>query len=485
MELDALLQDPVFYFFSEISKIPRASGNEKGISDFLKKFAQDRDFYVRQDGMNNIVIKKPGTPGYENAPAVILQGHMDMVCEKNEGTDHDFTKDPIRFVIDEDRLKADGTTLGADNGIAIAYALALLDSKEIAHPPLEIVVTTDEEVGLTGAIEMAVDDLEAKYFINLDSEEEGELVISCAGGLRANIVMSLDRKTIKKAYNRRVDLVLKGLKGGHSGMEIDKQRANAALLMGRILSSLNDVLDVRIANISGGMKDNVIPREAFATFYIPDFEVPLMEKGIEKITATLKNEYRTADPGLDLEVQIKVVEGRVEALKKSKQEDLLFLMMTVPNGIQSMSAEIPGLVESSLNLGKLAMTNDTLLLEFATRSAIGSRKFHMTRQLNCLAGRVGGTCTENKKYPEWPLKNDSNLLELCKATYERMYGNVPIVKGIHAGLEAGVFLEKLPHLDAISFGPNTFDVHSPEEWVSISSTKRTWDFLLAVLSELK
>lgn len=482
---ETLLEDKVFYYFAEISKIPRQSGNEKAISDYLKKFAEDRGLFVRQDESLNILIKKPATAGYENKPIVIIQGHMDMVCEKNEGTIHDFKVDPIKLVVSGDYIMADGTTLGADNGIAVAYALALLDSNDIPHPGLEIVMTTDEEIGLTGALDMDTSDLEGKYFINLDSEEEGELVISCAGGLRALLQLPLKYESINADDFQTVQLNIKGLKGGHSGMEIDKNRGNAIVILGIVLSRLVQDIDLRMTHLMGGMKDNVIPRESFATLNIPKNQMKQFEEVMALITSELKNEFKTSDP--DLYFLIDPIEATEvdKVIDKVSIEKIVFLLMALPNGVQSMSADIEGLVESSINLGRLYLDADHICFEFASRSSVRSKKYRMVQLLKLFAKQVGGTCQESKDYPEWPLKRDSQFLKLCIETYEKLYGNKPIVKGIHAGLESGVFLEKMPHLEAISFGPDTYDVHSPDEKISISSVQNTYEYLKEILKTIK
>ncbi|PKM50714.1 MAG: aminoacyl-histidine dipeptidase [Firmicutes bacterium HGW-Firmicutes-7] len=485
--LESLQEDKVFYYFSQISNIPRESGNEKEISDYLKDFALERNLIVEQDEYLNIKIKKPPTVGYENAPVVIIQGHMDMVCEKNEGTIHDFKKDPLRLIVSGDDLYADGTTLGADNGIAVAYALALLDAQDIPHPGLEILITTDEEVGLTGALEMDVSDLKGQYFINLDTEEEGEIVISCAGGLRALLELPLVFDELDDAEHNIVQITIKGLKGGHSGMEIDKNRANAIILLGIVLSELHEVIDLNVCHLCGGLKDNVIPRESFVTLHVQKDQMDLFNETMSKIIKTLKDECKKNDP--DVVFMIDLLEEKEEekgspSINKETLEKVVFLLSALPNGVQTMSAEIDDLVESSINLGKLYMDKNSLYFEFAARSSVKSKKYRMVQLLKQFAKNVGGTCIESKDYPEWPIKSNSKFLEICSKTYENMYGNKPLIKGIHAGLEGGVFLEKLPHLEAVSIGPDTFDVHSPDERISISSVQRTWQYLLAILKNL-
>ncbi|PKM95991.1 MAG: aminoacyl-histidine dipeptidase [Firmicutes bacterium HGW-Firmicutes-1] len=486
--LESLQKDKVFYFFTQISNIPRESGNEKEVSDYLKHFAEERNLFIEQDKYLNIIIKKPATPGYENAPVVILQGHMDMVCEKNEGTIHDFCKDPLRLIVDGDDLFADGTTLGADNGIAVAYALALLDADDIPHPALEILITTDEEVGLTGALEMDTSGLKGQYFINLDTEEEGEVIVSCAGGLRALIELPLEFVELDDVEYNIVQITIKGLKGGHSGMEIHKNRANAIVLLGIVLSQLNEAIDLNLCHLFGGLKDNVIPREGFVTLNVRKDQMELFHETMSKIICDLKNEYKGSDPEIVFMIDLleeKEEEKVSQAINNKTLENIIFLLRALPNGVQSMSTEIEGLVESSINLGRLYIDSNKLCFEFASRSSVRSKKYRMVQLLKLFAKNVGATCTASKDYPEWPIKSNSKFLEICVNTYEKMHGSKPLIKGIHAGLEAGVFLEKMPHLEAISIGPNTYDVHSPDERISISSTQRTWQYLLEILKAIK
>lgn len=486
LSLEDLRKEKIFEYFFKISEIPRGSGNEKAISDFLVDFAKERNLYVCQDKYNNVIIKKPATKGYENAPGVIIQGHLDMVTEKNAGVEHDFEKDPLVLIVDGDKLKAKDTTLGADNGLAVAYAMALLDADDIPHPALEILMTTDEEVGLTGAIMMDTKDIKGKYFINLDSEEEGEFVISCAGGLRPIISIDLQYDNISNDNLQKVDIFVKGLKGGHSGMEIDKERANANIVLGRVLHAIDDAFDMHLIKLSGGMKDNVIPREAVASFLISKDKLSELDTLISNLKNTFKNEYANTDPLLDIVyVSEKPQDNTTSVITKAIKDDIIFLLMTLPNGVQSMSTDIPGLVESSLNLGRIYEKDGAFSFEYATRSSIKSRKSLMSEKLKLFAKKCNAKYVATKDYPEWPYKRDSKLLDLCVKVYEELYSKKPIVKGIHAGLESGVFIEKLPHLEAVSFGPNIYDVHSPDEWVSIESMRRTWSYLLKLLESIK
>ena len=484
-QLDNLEPNKVFYYFEEINNIPRRSGNERQLSDYMVAFAKERGFEVIQDEFMNIVIKKPGTAGYENAPVTILQGHLDMVCEQNAGTGHNFEEDPIKMYVDGDWLTADGTTLGADNGIALAYSLALLDSDDIPHPPLEVVMTTDEEVGLTGALKMDKSVLDGKYFINLDSEEEGEFTVGCAGGLKAGFKLPIvyTTNTFDEPVVKHIEI--KGLLGGHSGMEIDKNRANADRVLGRILSHLRDEFTLRLVNVSGGTKDNVIPREAEATIVIEDEHITLFNDHFKEVVAQIKHELKSSDAGITVTEKTLSYDEDMKIFSRDTSDNLIFTLINVPNGIQTMSADLEGMVESSTNLGKLQVENDEVVMLFAVRSNVKSLKYHVTNQLEWFAKQIGAKFVQTADYPEWEFKPESELLTKAVNIYKEMYKKEPLVKAIHAGLESGAFLEKLPHLDAISFGPDMEGVHSPDERLNVPSTVRTWDYLKAVLAAIK
>lgn len=484
-KLDQLQPAKVFHYFEEISQIPRRSGNEKALSDHMVVFAKDRGFEVTQDDALNVLIRKPGTPGYENAKAVVLQGHLDMVCEQNAGRGFDFEKDPIDLVIEGEWLTANGTTLGADNGIALAYAMAVLDSEDLAHPPLEVVFTTDEEVGLTGAIKMDKSQLTSAYFINLDSEEEGELTVGCAGGLKAAFHLPVVRTTYRFDNPVGLHIEIKNLKGGHSGVDINDHRANADIILGRVLSTLRDEFSLRVLNVAGGSKDNVIPREALASIVIEADYHDKFKEVFESVVAQVKQENATGDPNMTITAKELVDFDPKAAMSKKTTETLLFTLLNVPNGIQTMSADLEDMVESSLNLGKLAVEDEKIVFLFAVRSNVRSLKYAITRQLKWFADFIGATFIQNADYPEWEFKPQSYLLEKAGEVYEELFGKRPLVKAIHAGLEPGVFLEKLPNIEAISFGPDMEEVHSPNERLHIESTSRTWDYLVALLASLK
>jgi dipeptidase D len=474
----------VFNYFEKISRIPRASGNEKAISDFLVSFAKGLELEVIQDSVNNIIIKKKGTAGYENAPIVIIQGHLDMVCEKNTGTVHDFEKDPIELVVDGDYISANGTTLGADNGIAVAYAMALLASTDIPHPPLEVLLTTDEETGMTGALGVNPDHIDGRILINIDSEEEGQLWVSCAGGLRTKVTLPADYEEFAGDICECI-IKIRGLKGGHSGMDIDKQRGNSNRLMGRILLDALKKIDFKLESINGGAKNNAIPREGDAKLYIEASKVEELKAIIEEWNEIFKNEYLISDPGLKVELEIATVSHKVKVLKDDIKEKAIKLLYLIPNGIQSMSLDIKGLVQSSANLGIVTTTDEAIVYDSAVRSSIRSLKADISLQTELIGEANGAKVEEGAQYPEWQYDQNSKLRELFKEVYKDMYGKDAEIVAMHAGIECGLFKEKFGDIDMISFGPNMYDVHTPDEHLSISSTERTWEYLLAVLKKMK
>ena len=470
----------VFKYFEEISQIPRGSGNEKEISDYLRKFGEDLGLETIQDEALNIIIRKPATKGYENAPGVVLQGHMDMVCEKNKGTNHDFTKDPLQLRIDGDYIYATDTTLGADNGIAVAMGLAVLASNDIEHPALEVLVTVDEEAGMSGAMALDGNLVKGKYILNLDSEEEGHLLVSCAGGVTALSTIPVeftDADSSKVAFS----LEIKGLLGGHSGMDIIKQRANSNKLLGRLLNLIS--IDFDLAKVEGGSKNNAIPRESDCVLMINPSDKETFISDVERITATFKHEFSTSDPGL--EVICKETTAPAKVLNCDSKSRVISMLNIIPNGIQTMSMDIENLVESSTNIGVLRTTDSAVTFECAVRSSVGSLKTDITNRMELLTKQLNGTLQLISDYPAWEYAKNSQLEKMCIDAYKNLTGNEPIIMALHAGLECGLLLEKMPHAEAISFGPNMYDVHTPNEHLSISSTENTWKFLLAVLKSMK
>ena len=468
----------VFKYFEEISQIPRGSGNEKEISNFLYKFAKDLGLEVIQDEHLNILIRKPATEGYENCPGVILQGHMDMVCEKNKDSDHDFEKDPIDLRIIDDMIYANGTTLGADNGIAVAMGLAVLASNDLAHPSLEVLITSNEEAGMTGANGLDGGILKGKYIINLDSEEEGYLLVSCAGGNRAYVTLPLTYKSVDE--NKQALLVeVKGLLGGHSGMDIVKQRANSNVVLGRILNLLD--IDYDLVEVNGGSKNNAIPRECEAKVVVDKNQVDALKASVSRIEEILKHEFSTTDPGLKVIVEETTAD---KALADDCKSKALLLLNLIPNGIQTQSMDIEGLVESSTNLGVVKTSEDKMSFESAVRSSVATLRENINNKTKLLADSVGANFENTDGYPAWEYVKNSKLEHICVDVYEKLTGKKPIITAIHAGLECGLLLDKMNGAEAISMGPDMFEVHTPNEHLSIPSVKNVYEFLLEVLASM-
>jgi len=471
----------IFKYFSEISKIPRGSGNEEEISKYLEGFAKSRNLEYNRDSANNIIIIKEATPGYEDEPAIMLQGHMDMVCEKTKDSTHDFSKDGIKLLVDGDFLHADGTTLGADNGIAVAYILALLSDDNLKHPRLEAVITTDEEVGMNGANALDLSGLKAKYMINLDSEEEGYILASCAGGLTATCFLPLKREAKK---GRKVSINIGGLKGGHSGMDIVKNRTNANKLLARLLFDLKKKNSYSVFHIEGGYKDNVIPREAFAEIIIEPNEDKYrqIKDDIDEIMDIYKKELSSSEPELNHSVK-DLGEGEFEVLETESFEKLLFLLVQIPYGVQVMSSDIEGLVESSLNLGILRLEKEQAVVCSSVRSSKSSYKKYIRDRLEYLVSFLGGSFTVRSEYPAWEFSKESKLRDHLQKHYKQMFGKEMKVEAIHAGLECGLIAEKMPGLDIVSIGPDMYRVHTVDERLSISSAIRVYKFLERIIED--
>lgn len=471
----------VFHYFEEICKIPHGSGNTKQISDFLVQFAKAHSLDYVQDEMNNVVIYKPATPGYENAPAVILQGHMDMVCEKRADVEHDFTRDPLNISVKDGYITANGTTLGGDNGIAVAYGLAILESTEISHPALEVVFTVDEEIGLLGAEGLDCAVLKGRRFINMDSEAEGSLWVSCAGGLSANSRLALNRV---EAEGEKLTVKISGLMGGHSGAEIDKIRANANILMGRFLYALKKENDFEIISIEGGLKDNAIPREATAEILTTAEEIVAIKAFAASMQDKMREEYTGTDEGISISVT-EEGHGALQVLHPTTREKVLFYLMNIPYGVQKMSGTIEGLVETSTNLGILSMSEDEMLAVSSVRSSVGAASDALSDKIEYLTEFIGGEYDVKGAYPAWEYRKDSPLRDRMAAVYEEVYGEKPEIVAIHAGLECGIFYKKMEGLDCISLGPDMKDIHTSEETLEIASTERVYNYIVKVLESLK
>lgn len=469
----------IFKYFSEISKIPRGSGNEGEISEYLVSFAKTHNLEYNRDSANNVIIIKEASPGYENEEAIMLQGHMDMVCEKAKDHTHDFLKDGIKLMIDGDFLHADGTTLGADNGIALAYILALLSDENLKHPRIEAVITTDEEVGMNGAKALDLSSLKAKYMINLDSEEEGYLLTSCAGGLTGTCTLPLKRV---KENGKKIKISIGGLKGGHSGIDIANNRTNANKLLARLLFDLRENSTYALVHMEGGFKDNVIPREAQAEILISPEDYDKICHNIDEIINVYKKELVSSEPDLTYSIN-DMGDGEYDPLHPVSFEKLLFMLVQMPYGVQVMSSDIEGLVESSLNLGIFRLEDEQAVICSSVRSAKSSYKHYISNRLKYLADFLGGEYIVRGEYPAWEYRPVSKLRDHLQKIHKEMYGKEMKIEAIHAGLECGLIAEKMPGIDIVSIGPDMFRVHTIEEKVSISSTIRVYQFLERIIEE--
>lgn len=478
-QLEQMDYKGIFKYFSEISSIPRGSGNEGEISEYLVSFAKTMGLQYNKDEANNVIIIKEATPGYENQPAIILQGHMDMVCEKLKDGTHDFLKDGIKLLVDGDYLHADGTTLGADNGIAVAYIMSLLSDDKLEHPRIEAVITSDEEVGMHGAKALDLSDLKAQYMINLDSEEEGYLLASCAGGLTGTCTLPLKRVTEE---GKRIKISLGGLKGGHSGMDIVSNRANANKLLSRLLFDLRENADFSVIHMEGGYKDNVIPREAFAELVIASDDYSQVSNNIDQLIQMYKKELESSEPDLECVVE-DLGDGQYNAVHPVSFEKLLFLLIQMPYGVQVMSSDIEGLVESSLNLGIFRLEEEQAIICNSVRSSKSSYKNYVSNRLKYLVDFLGGEYIVRSEYPAWEFKKESKLRDHLQKNHIDMYGKEMKVEAIHAGLECGLIAEKMPGIDIVSIGPDMSRVHTIDEKVSISSTIRVYQFLERIIQD--
>lgn len=478
--LQGLEPAAVFHYFEEICSIPHTSFHEKQLSDYCAEFARKKGLSFTQDAMGNLFIAADATHGYEDAEPVIIQGHLDMVGEKDLDCPLDLEKDGLQIYVNEDQIRAKGTTLGADNGIAVAYALALLDSENIPHPPLEIILTVSEEAGLIGASAMDLSSCKGRKFINLDSEEEGIFTVGCAGGRRAECNIPI-RRVMKTGYY--VNLSLTGLLGGHSGMEINKGRANANTLLGRFLLLLNEKIPYGLLELSGGTKENAIPKESSAALIISSKHSKIVEDTIAEFQDILRCEFASSDPDICFTGVVDTEEEETElVLDNFSLEKILTILNLTPNGVQAMCADLPGLVETSMNLGITNLENETFQMRVSIRSSVSSMKELLSMKLKHLVYMMDGTIEFSGDYPAWPYKKDSKLRDLCLQIYKEQYGKEPEIQLIHAGLECGIFSDKLPGLDCISFGPNLTDVHTTREALSISSVQRVWEYLKALLA---
>lgn len=473
----------IWHYFHQITQIPRPSKKEERILAYLLDFARQHNLEARQDKAGNVVITKPATTGKEDVPTVILQSHVDMVCEKNSDVTHDFDNDPIETIIDGDWIKANGTTLGADNGIGVAAQLAILAADDFAHGKIEALFTVDEETGLTGANSLAKDFLTGSILINLDTEEEGEIYIGCAGGKGTKAYFKYKEKDVPKNYFW-FKVQVKGLRGGHSGSDIDKKLGNANKILTRFLHSITrKKYSMVVSEIGGGNLHNAIPREAYALLGVKGKYKEDIRVKLNTFLAQVQDEYKHTDPGLDIQLESAQIPSKV--INRKTTEKLVSALYACPHGVIGMSYDIPGLVETSTNLASIKMIDNHLIeVGSSQRSSVESQKEYVVNMVSSVFQLAGAKVTHNDGYPGWQPNRDSNILKHAQQEYEALYNKEPKVKAIHAGLECGLFLEKYPHLDMISIGPDMTDVHSPDEKMKISSVGKFWDFLVKILENL-
>ncbi len=472
------LEEKVFYYFSEISNIPRGSGNMEKIADYCESFATKNSLKYFRDSANNVVIFKDGANGGENAEPIILQGHLDIVCQANEDRNIDFLNEGLQILRDGDFIKANGTTLGADNGIAVAYIMAILTSNDIKHPPIEAVFTTDEEIGLLGAGALDCSKLKAKRMLNLDSETEDILTVSCAGGQDVTIRLPIKKSEVK---GNILTISIKGLLGGHSGVEINKSRTNANILLGAILRKIQQEYDFNIISLNGGTKTNAIPQISVAELCIKN------TKEILSLIKNIETEYSKTIKPIEPDFYIEARLGEVLEYKAFDNEttaDIINLLNELPNGVIKMSEEISGLVETSLNLGILTTKDENVSLYFALRSNKEASLHALTDEVLNIGKNYLCETETSGFYPPWEYNPDSPLRELYKACFNKVFKKEICVEAIHAGLECGVFANKIKGLDCISVGPNLFDVHTPNEKLDIISAIKTFNLILKVLAEI-
>lgn len=484
MNIEKLYPEKVFHYFSEISKIPRASKKEKEISDWLVKFAKERKLKVIQDEHYNVIIKKKATEGYEDFSPLILQGHMDMVWEKNKDTEFDFSTQSIELVIDGDFLKANGTTLGADNGIAVAYALAILDSDDIKHPALEVVITTDEEDGMSGVVNLDFDEFDGKTLINLDTEEYGEVYVSSAGGTRTEIKFIFETKKIGNGYTP-ISIEVKGLSGGHSGAEIHKNLGNSIKILSEVLYHLSKRYEMSLIHIDGGGKVNAIPREAVAEIAVKldGDSIDELKKLAGLAFENILKDFKVSDK-LPI-LAIEKIEEKNLGISLGDTLNIINFLHEVPNGVLEMSKHIEGLVETSINIGFISTEivdgNVKIRIKSLARSMANNPLNRLVEEITDLTRKHDANIKIAASNPSWEYKEDSKIRELIAKSFKEITGNEPVIKAIHAGLECGVFTQNIKGADVVSIGPNIYGAHTPEERMDIKSVGETWEWLLKIL----
>ena len=476
--LEHLQPQRVFYYFEKMCEIPHGSGNTKQISDFCVNFAKERDLEYHQDADNNVIIIKEATPGYEDKEPVIIQGHLDMVCEKTADCTKDMEIEGLDIFVDGDEVRAKDTTLGGDNGIAVAMALAILESKELSHPRVEAVFTVDEEIGLLGAGSIDVSALKGKLMLNLDSEDEGIFTVSCAGGNSADCRLPIEATEYTGVV---YTLEITGCKGGHSGVEIDKGSSNPNVLMGRLLQDIGKDASLQLVSVDGGLKDNAIPVQSKAVMICDNASV--VKASVEQMQSIFANEYAGADPDIAITLT-KEENATVKVMDVALTDKIVCMLTCLPNGIEKMSADIEGLVQTSLNMGVVKTQEDAFRISFCVRSSVESEREELNRRIGTLMNQLGGTMEIVGAYPGWEYKKDSRLRELMIDVFKEQYGKEPKVEAIHAGLECGMFAGKIPGLDCVSIGPDLSQIHTVRESMNIPSVQRVYEFVLKVLERM-
>lgn len=475
--LESLEPQTIWSYFLELSKIPRGSKNEAEAAAWVAEQAKALGCVVERDEVGNVIIRKAATPGKEGSPTVCLQAHVDMVCEKNEGTEHDFLKDPIQVVRDGDLLRAKGTTLGADNGIGVAAALAVLASKDIAHGPIEALITIDEETGLTGAFGLQAGRLKAKFLLNLDSEEEGFLTIGCAGGEDTIVTRNLTRAALP-AGSRALRLKVFGLRGGHSGIDIHAGRGNAIRILAQVLGVMKPSFGFSLATIKGGNKRNAIPREASATLLLD----PAKEQAFRAALAEHEAHWRAAlgahDPGLHLALE---AGEAAQVMSDADADAIIRLLLALPHGVEAMSPDIPGLVQTSTNMGVIETREGEVEVNMLTRSSINASKSALSERIAAICALGGFNSHVTGGYPGWKPEPKASLVQVVQDANQKVFGKPLEIMAIHAGLECGLIGEKYPGMEMVSFGPSMWDVHTPDEHVSVPSVGNFWKLLVGVL----
>ncbi len=479
--LKGLEPEKVFDYFDIICDIPHGSNDTAALLAFLVSFAEERGLEYKTDEAGNIVIYKNASPGYEGAAPVILQGHMDMVCAKTADSTHDFSKDPLDLSLEGDDLYAEGTSLGGDDGIAVAYILAILDDDSLAHPPIEALITNNEEIGLLGAIALDPSVLRGRRMINIDSESEGIFTCGCAGGACVDFIRPVKRVRMK---GLPVVVSVSGLLGGHSGEKIIKGRPNAVKLLARLLHEIDDEAAFCLESIYGGDKDNAIPVSASAHIVIDEDDFHAVARAAERFEKDVRREYRGIDEGIHVGIEKGNVH-KLNVLDAESQDSILFFLFHAPHGVRKMNGLIEGLVETSSNLGVVRTGENEFACTVNIRSSVATARKAMVREIYSLGARSGGNCRTNGEYPEWEYRSRSELRDVMKDLYVELYGKEPVINVIHAGLECGIFAQKIRGFDGVSIGPDIRDIHTAGEKLSISSARRVYEYLTALLARLK